>query len=69
MYTRKIQHKIKLTDCLNVYGYNYIQRNESLLHMGNVRNIETLGVVNKVISVGIERLSKKKRLILYNITM
>ena len=65
----KILDKINFIYCLNVYGYNYIQRNESLLHMGNVRNIETLGVVNKVISVGIERLSKKNNQILYNIIM
>lgn len=68
-FTFEIINKIKCIQCADVYGYNYVRRESSILHSSNVNNVSDLLRVDKVLQNGIKALNKKNNLVLYNIIM
>lgn len=63
----EVINKVQYIQCLNVYGYNYVRRDSSLLHSSNINNITDLLTIDDVFQKGIKVLNKKNNLILYNI--
>jgi glycosyltransferase involved in cell wall biosynthesis len=66
IFILKYLENIHTLKYIPVCGYNYLQRNSSLLHKNNLIDLRQIDIVEDHLKVGISKISKKHNLAIYN---